>query len=537
VNNTIQNEIIHRWENGQSIRSIADSLGINRKRVTRIVHEHKSARNSGTPHPNLPLPRQRRASKLDPFQEILQQLLERYPNITAVRMQEELRRHGYDGAYTILRQRLNELRTRPRKERVIRFETPPGAQAQMDWATYEIDFSQEGRRRVNLFGYLLSYSRREYLHFTAQQDFDATIRQHICAFEHLDGVATTCLYDCFKVVVQRWDDDQPIYNSRFLAFATHYGFQPRACRPRRPQTKGKVERQFDYVEKNLLNGRTFRSLEHLNEVTRWWLANVADTRIHRKTKKRPIDAHQEELPHLLSLPQHHFDTSQVIYRVVDVEGFVRYRKNRYSVPSDWIGSLVPVRLTEDTLTVYNNHIELISQHLLLDHQQSGQDVVDPAHRPHRSHEQQVEILRERFARFGEVGSQFLEQLLSKQRYGKHQGQKILVLARSYERTDMVAALQRAIKYHAYSYSSLERILSIQAIPKAAWETLTQEQQKLLQELTDGNCITPRDSSEYQHLLFSEEENHADNAADEQKDGGQNDKIDGDQDGENDDTQK
>jgi hypothetical protein len=283
-----------------------------------------------------------------------------------------------------------------------------------------------------------------------------------------------------------------------------------------------VERQFDFVEKNLLNGRTFRSLEHLNEVTRWWLANVADTRVHRTTKKRPIDAYQEELPHLLSLPEHHFDTSQVIYRVADAEGFIRYRKNRYSVPWQSIGILVPVRLTEDTLTVYNDRIEVIAEHRLLDHQQSGQDVLDVAHRPPRNHEQQIELLRERFSRFGEEGSRFLEQLLLKQRYGKHQAQKILVLSRSYERTDMVAAFQRAIKYHAYSYSSLERILSIQATPKAAWETLTEQQQKQLQDLTDGTCIPPRDSGKYQHLLFDEEDCHADDAPDEPQDNGKED---------------
>lgn len=536
MNDSIRHEIIHRWENGQSMRGIAQNLGINRKRVTRIIREHRAARESGSSHPEMPKPPRRRGSKLDPFQQILQQLLERYPNITVVRMREELQRLGYDGGYTILRTQVNELRARPRKEPVIRFETPPGAQAQMDWGVYEIDFTQEGRRRVNLFGYLLSYSRREYLHFTPQQDFDATTSQHIRAFEYLEGVASTCLYDCFKVVVQRWEDDQPIYNSRFLAFATHYGYQPRACRPRRPQTKGKVERQFDYVEKNLLNGRTFRSLEHLNEVTRWWLANVADIRVHRKTKKRPIDAYHEELPHLLSLPAHHFDTSQVIYRVVDVEGFVHYRKNRYSVPWRWIGILVPVRLTEDTLMVYNERVELIAQHRLLDHQQSGQNVLDPAHRPPRTHEQQVEHLRVRFARFGEEGSLFLEQLLSKHRYGKHQAQKILVLSRSYERTDVMAAFQRAIKYHAYSYSSLERILNIQATPKAAWETLTEEQQKLLQDLTDGNCITPRDSGEYQHLLFREEESHADDAPDEQQENGEEDNHEQGN-GENDDTQE
>ena len=70
-----------------------------------------------------------------------------------------------------------------------------------------------------------------------------------------------------KVVVSGHADDVPIYNPRFLAFATHYGFRPIACRVRRPQTKGKVERPFCYVETSLFNGRTFSSLGHLNETT------------------------------------------------------------------------------------------------------------------------------------------------------------------------------------------------------------------------------------------------------------------------------
>lgn len=97
MTNSIRHEIIHRWANGQSMRSIARSLGINRKRVARIIGEHRSARDSDTPPRDLPQPPRRRGGKLEPFQEILQQLLERYPNITVVRMQEELHRHGYDG--------------------------------------------------------------------------------------------------------------------------------------------------------------------------------------------------------------------------------------------------------------------------------------------------------------------------------------------------------------------------------------------------------------------------------------------------------
>ena len=167
-----------------------------------------------------------------------------------------------------------------------------GLQAQMDYSPYEIDFTAEGRRRVHAFSYILAYSRRQYVRFVETQDFATTIREHVRAFEYLGGLAATCLYDNMKVVVTGYDGDQPIYNTRFLAFATHYGFQPWACRPHRPQTKGKIETAvFVYFEKNLLNGRTFTSLEHLNEVTAQWLAQTADVRFHQEIKApahRPV---------------------------------------------------------------------------------------------------------------------------------------------------------------------------------------------------------------------------------------------------------
>ena len=171
------------------------------------------------------------------------------------------------------------------------------------------------------------------------------IREHVRAFEYLGGVAATCLYDNMKVVVTGYDGDEPVYNTRFLAFAAHYGFRPIACRPRRSCTKGKIERQFDFVEKNLFNARTFRSLEHLNEVARWWLEQVSDVRIHPKTKQSPRERHQEELPHLIPLPAHPYDTAQVFYRCVNTEGLIVYCQNRYSLPWRYIGLTLPVRIT------------------------------------------------------------------------------------------------------------------------------------------------------------------------------------------------
>ena len=501
----IENEIIHRWLGGQSLRGIARDLSVSRWQVSRTVRQHQAARVEApvdASNSALPAARETRGSKLDAFQSMIDQLLQRYPHMKATRIFEELKKQGYTGGYTVLRERIKQLRGRPNKPLVVRFETAPGAQAQMDWAEYQIDFTQEGRRRVNLFSYLLGYSRRQYLCFTERQDFETTAGQHILAFRHLQGLAASCLYDNMKVVVTRWEDEQPIYNTRFLSFATHYGYRPWACRPRRPQTKGKVERPFHYVETSLLNGRSFRSLEHLNEVTRWWLANVADVRTHGTIKKRPVDAHAEEQPHLLPLPARDYDTAQVVYRIVDVEGFITYAGNQYSAPWRLVGEVLPVRVTESELFVYDRHIRQLAQHQLL-LSQTSQRRVDPTHRPPRDLGEQVLLLRQRFAELGEVASRFLEGLLQKQRCGKRQAQRVLLLLHAYHRDDVTAAMDRAVRYHAYSLSSLERILGLQATPKASWQSVSERQQESLQELSEAESIEPRSSAEYQYLLFEE----------------------------------
>ncbi|MFH1266701.1 MAG: IS21 family transposase, partial [Planctomycetota bacterium] len=328
----IEHEVIRRWQEGAPMRRIAEELRISRYRVKRIILDHQDGRARGTTHPDLPAPPESRGSVLDGHLPFVQALLTRWPSITALRIHEELRGRGFTGGYTIVKDLVRRLRPAPRRQPVLRFETGPGVQAQMDYAVYEIDFTEEGRRRVNLFSYILGYSRRQYLRFVESQDFETTIREHVRAFEHLGGVAATCLYDNMKVVVARYEGDEPIYNTRFLAFATHYGCKIWACRRRRPQTKGKVEKPFHFVETSLLNGREFRSLDHLNEVTAKWLAEVADVRVHRQTKRRPIDLHAEELPYLIPLPDKPYDTAEVVYRTVNAEGMVAYRQNFYSVP-------------------------------------------------------------------------------------------------------------------------------------------------------------------------------------------------------------
>lgn len=504
MSENLDHEIVRRFHAGQSQRGISRDLGVGRSRIRRVLAEHDQARSSQQTPLSLPQPRQKRKSLLDDYEEVMRELLVRYPNITAVRMLEELRARGYQGGYSVVRDRLRTIRPRPVRPLVQRFETSPGLQAQMDYAQYDLDFTQDGRRRVYLFSYVLGWSRRQYLCFTERQDFNTTIRQHVRAFEHLGGVAATCLYDNMKVVVTRHEADQPVYNTRFLAFATHYGYRPIACQPRRPETKGKVERPFYYVETNLLNARTFQSLEHLNECARRWLADVADTRVHRQTGRRPVDLHAEELPHLIPLPANPYDLAEVVYRSVDAEGLVSYRQNQYSVPWQYVGQVLPLRVTEDELIVYGPDIEEIARHRLLPRSSARQCQVLPEHRPTENRRQQDALLRESFREFGEVGERFLAGLLDAHRQGKAQGRKILALRAHYHLDDLVKALERAVVYGAYSFPAVERILSVQAEPKTTLETLADQEKGHLSDLLKEASVRPRETADYQKLLFEEE---------------------------------
>lgn len=505
----LRNEIVRRRQAGASLRQIARALGVSRRTVQRVWTRLEAERSGQTPASSLPKPAARRPSLLDEHEAFVRQLLARYPNMTAVRVYEELRRRGFEGSYTIVRLRVGKLRPQPIREPVVRFTTSPGQQAQMDYSTYDIDVTAEGRRRVYLFRYVLSYSRRAYMRFAERMDFTTTIREHVRAFHYFQGVASVCLYDNMKVVVVQHDEDGPLFNPRFLAFATHYGYKPFACLPRRAQTKGRVERKFDFVQKNLLNGRTFRTLDHLNEVTAWWLTNVADVQVHRETRQRPIDRYAEERPPLIPLPMQPYDTALVVYRVVNVEGFVAYRQNFYAVPWRYLGQALPLRITENEVVIYTPRLEELVRHRLLAAHVTGQRSEDKDHRPRDDSAEHLTLLRERFAELGPLARRFLDGLLRDQRYGKAQARKVLTLLGSYHRRDLLAAVERAVRFGAYSCQAVERILAAQAKPRSALEALAEdaprETRRHRPDLFD-EIVPPRPLSEYRHL-FEENTDH------------------------------
>ena len=503
MNEAMRLEIVQRRQSGMSQRAIADELGISRCAVQRALERVQAQRDGQATPARRPRPRK---SIIDPFEPILKELLAKYPNITTERAVQELQARGFTGKYTVVHRRLRLLRPRAAPTRVPRFETEPGMQAQMDHGVYDIDFTREGRRRVYLFSYLLGYSRRQYLRFVESMDLPTTVREHVHAFHHLGGVARVCLYDNFKAVVLRHDADGAFYNPKFLVFATHYGFRPQSCRVRRPQTKGKVERHFAYAESNLLNGRTFDTLEHLNEVTAWWLQNVADVRVLRDFKESPFQRHQRELPHLLPLPSCDFDTAQVVYRHVGVDGYITHRSNLYSVPFSHIGQVLPVRVTETEVLIYSIGLEEVARHALVPRTQTGVRQLIKAHHRVDDPVDRTRLLRERFGELGPVALQFLDGLLAKQAQGKLQAQQLLALIAHYQRDDVCAAFERAVRFGAFSLAAVRRILAATAKPKQWPDELTNLHDTLPPSLRE-DPIGPRPASDYQQLLLPEEPSH------------------------------
>ena len=161
----------------------------------------------------------------------------------------------------------------------VRFETPPGEQAQVDFAQFQLQFTDEPAvtRIVWLFSFVLGFSRLIWARFVLHQDLQTVLRCHIAALEAIGGAPREILYDRMKTAVIGEDSDGlVVYNRSLLDLARHYGFQPKACRPYRAKTKGKVERPFRYIREDFFLGGSFRSLDDLNAQLRHWLDTVAN---------------------------------------------------------------------------------------------------------------------------------------------------------------------------------------------------------------------------------------------------------------------
>ena len=257
---------------------------------------------------------------------------------------------------------------------------PPGEQAQVDLARFEVEFTDEPgvKRIVWLFSLVLGYSRLIWGRFVVHQDMQSVLRCHIAALEAIGGAPREILYDRMKTAVIGEDPDGlVIYNRALLDLARHYGFQPRACRPYRAKTKGKVERPFRYIREDFFLGASFRNLDDLNAQLRHWLDTVANPRVHATTQRVVNEAFAEEKPTLKPLPLAPYRAVLKLERRVSHEGMVSVGGNLYSVPDTTRRRVLDVHVLADEIRIFEDGV-LVATHIPLEGR--DQKRLDPAHR-------------------------------------------------------------------------------------------------------------------------------------------------------------
>jgi len=310
------------YRQGVTISEISRCTGHDRKTIRAVING-----------PLTPPKKERkpRARKIDPFVPYLEKRIDKGV-LNAQKLFQEILAKGFTGSDRTVRSFVQPYREERRRQATVRFETEPGQQAQVDWGSFGTIDHYGRQRRLYAFVMTLGWSRAMYLEFTTSTDAAWWLRCHLHALHYFDGVPREVLHDNLKTaVLSRTTDSKIHWNPRYLDFAHHYGFSPRACQPYRPQTKGKVESGIKYVRGNFWTGLFYSDLADLNRQALHWLDNVANVRVHGTTKEVPFERLvKEELQPLSGKAD--YDTSLTSYRRSTKDCLVSYQGNYYSVP-------------------------------------------------------------------------------------------------------------------------------------------------------------------------------------------------------------
>ena len=370
--------ILELHRQGLPISVIAERTGHDRKTVRKYIEQ------------GLAVPRYKpRAAKsllLTPYLDYLRERLLAWPALTGARLLREIREQGYSGSKTILNDHLRQIRPAPVAGFEVRFETPAGQQAQVDFAEFKVRFAGDTHeRKVWLFAMVLGHSRYLWAQFVMHQDLPTVLRCHMDAFEHFGGVPREILYDRMKTAVlgEPEQDKAIVYNPKLLACGSHYGFVPRACKPYRAKTKGKVERPFRYIRADFFMARQFTDLQDMNRQLRHWLDTVANARQHATTARIVAEHFLEEQPTLQKMPAGRFDAVLRVERRVSTEGCVSVGGNYYSVPDGTRRRALEVETTADQVRIHEDG-RLIAVHALLPGRRQRSVLSGHRHSPRRS---------------------------------------------------------------------------------------------------------------------------------------------------------
>jgi transposase len=490
------------------IRRLAEIDKLSGRAIAERLHcsRHTVAAALGRQQPPTSTPA-RRPSLLDPYVERIKNLLAKHPDLSAERIREEIARkpQGYTGSIHILRRYLRQVRpARGRVYQEVHYE--PAQAMQVDWGDCGQVQVGSTRRKVSVFVAVLCYSRMLYIEFTLSQRKAEFYRGLVNALTFFGGSPRSVIFDNLKAAVLNGSGRHACFHPEFLALCGYFCMQPVACARRDPESKGMVEGGVRYVKHNALAGRADELIrfEDYLALAPAWRDQVANVRLHESTRERPIDRFQQERALLRALPAIPFDTDEVVPAVVNPHARIAFDGNRYSTPPQFVRQPLTLRANRDELRLLHEG-QVVAQHVRS--YERGQLLVLPEHRlaalTLRQRPQQ-QALEQEFDAWGPEAREFHLRLNSRPVKTSVHLRRLLKLAQVYGRTEVLAAISRALELATYDAAYVENLLLAERRRRQLpTPTLPTPKRR---ELIDDIELEPADPALYDRFCHDTEEN-------------------------------
>jgi transposase len=448
----------------------------------------------------------RRGSLLDAHRSKIDALLAKYPELSAVRIHEEIARgpDGYTGSTCTVRRYLRKVRpARGRIYQEVHYE--PGQAMQVDWG--ECGRVQVGAttRKVSVFVAVLCYSRLMYIEFTLSQRKAEFYRGIVHALKFFGGRPRAIIFDNLKAGVINGSGRSACFHPEFLALCGYFCLQPIACERRDPESKGIVEGSVRYIKHNALAGRADELIrfEDYLAFAPIWRDQVANVRIHDTTRERPVDRFKQERSLLRALPVIPYDTDEIVPAVVTPHARTEFDGNRYSVPPALARRPVSIRADRDEVRILHEG-QLAAQHVRC--YQRGQLIVLPDHRLAAlalSRRSRSSALEQAFDALGPEARQFHLHLRKQPvKTGVHL-RRLLGLTRLYGTAELLGAISRALELATYDAAYVENLLLAERRRRQLpTPTLPTPKRR---ELIDEIDLEPADPSVYDRFCNTNDE--------------------------------
>jgi transposase len=464
-------------KDGLTITQIARQLHLSPRTVGRWLAEDKFRQRRTPPRP----------SKLDPFKGQIVRWLQTHP-YTATQVYLRLQEAGFGGGMSIVKEYVRQIRP-PRTPAFLTLSFAPGECAQVDWGQFGSINVGNTRRRLSFFVMVLCYSRMLYVEFTVSETMEHFMACHANAFAFFGGVPAKLMVDNLRsAVLQRIIGQEPVFNPRYKDFADHFGFTIAPCNVGAGHEKGRVENAVGYVKKNFLAGLELTDFAPINAAARQWLDTVANVRIHGTTRRQPVELFGAEKTRLKPLPAQPYDVGVIRPGRASTQFRVTVDANTYSVPAEYAGAALTVKLYPDVLCFYHQD-KLIARHVRC--YDRHQDFEDPDHprallaQRRRARDQKLML---RLLALTPKAEAFYLGLADRRLNALHHVRKIVALSEIYGAELTRRAIEDALEFQAFSCEYVANLLEQRQrlLPEPGTLHLTRRQDLLDLELPEPN---------------------------------------------------